>query len=198
MRRRMHFEEKDDRHGGAAGGQAVVGNSTRVREADLIALGSRLSALGSRLSALGSRLSALGSRLSALGSRLSALGSRLSALGSRLSALGSRLSALGSRLSAHNSRVNTLVGCQAFFRAVHNFFSLRAVATGKPRAQGGRSDHSQRHPLPISEAPHETGVSGFVEVSKDTGRRDTVRNFNVSTSDPSPVPLQFKRTSTGS
>ena len=66
--------------------------------------------------------------------------------------------------SAYNSRVKTLVGCQAFFREVHNFFSLRAVATGKPRAQGGRSDRSQRRPLPISEAPHETGVSGFVDV----------------------------------
>ena len=33
----MHFEEKDGRPGGAAGGQAVVGNSTREREADLTA-----------------------------------------------------------------------------------------------------------------------------------------------------------------
>ena len=37
VRRRMHFEEKDGRPGGAAGGQAVVGNSTREREADLTA-----------------------------------------------------------------------------------------------------------------------------------------------------------------
>ena len=31
-------------------------------------------------------------------------------------------------------------------------------------------------PLPISAAPHDTGVSGFVDVSKDTDRRDSVRN----------------------
>ena len=56
--------------------------------------------------------------------------------------------------------------CQAFFRAVHNFFSLHVVASGKPRVQGGRFDYSQRRPPPVSEAPHETGVSGFAEVSK--------------------------------
>ena len=58
------------------------------------------------------------------------------------------------------------------------------AATGKPHAQGGRSDRSQRHPLPISEAPHETG--------------DTVWNFERVHVRPVPVPLQFKHTSTGS
>ena len=32
-------------------------------------------------------------------------------------------------------------------------------------------------PRPISEAPHDTGLSGFVNVSKDIDRRDSVRNF---------------------
>ncbi len=32
-------------------------------------------------------------------------------------------------------------------------------------------------PPPISEAPPETGLSGFADVSKDTDRRDSVRNF---------------------
>ena len=36
--------------------------------------------------------------------------------------------------SAYNSRVKTLVGCQAIFQAVHNFFSFRTVANGIPRA----------------------------------------------------------------
>ena len=37
VRRRMHFEEKDGRPGGAVERQAVVGNSTRASEADLTA-----------------------------------------------------------------------------------------------------------------------------------------------------------------
>ena len=172
----------------------------------LSALGSRLSALGSRLSALGSRLSALGSRLSALGSRLSALGSRLSALGSRLSALGSRLSALGSRLSALGSRLSALIMratgpgrfCQAFFRAVHNVSPSAPFRLGNRARKATGPDRSQRRPLPISEAPHETSVSGFVDVSKDTDRRDTVWNFERVHGRPIPAPLQFKRAATGS
>ena len=50
---------------------------------------------------------------------------------------------------------------------------------------------------PISEAPHETGASGFVDVSKDTDRRDSVRNFERVHVRLVPFPLQFKRTSTG-
>ena len=40
-----------------------------------------------------------------------------------------------------------------------------------------QSDRSQRRLQPISEAPHETGVSGFVDVLKDTDCRDSVRSF---------------------
>ena len=54
--------------------------------------------------------------------------------------------------------------CQVFFRAIHNFFFLRAVAIVLNLAH-----------RPISEA----GVSGFVDVSKDTDRRDSVRNFEL-------------------
>ena len=41
---------------------------------------------------------------------------------------------------------------------------------------GGRSARSQRRHLPISEAPHDPGVSCFVNVSTDTARRDSVRH----------------------
>ena len=166
------------------------------------ALGSRLSALGSRLSALGSRLSALGSRLSALGSRLSALGSRLSALGSRLSALGSRLSALGSRLSAlgsHNESQRTKPLLSSLFSSHSRLFPNPAPLRpgNRVRKATGPIVHNVVCP-PISEAPHETGVSGFVDVSKDTDHRDSVRNFERVHVRPVPAPLQPKRTSTGS
>ena len=52
-------------------------------------------------------------------------------------------------------------------------------------------------PPPISEAPHETGVSG-VDVSKDTDRRDSVRNFQRVHLRPVPATLQFTRDLTGS
>ena len=75
-----------------------------------------------------------------------------------------------------------------FFEQPTTFSKPRPVPTGKPRAQGGRSDRSQRRPLPISEAPHETGVSGFVDVSKDTDRRDSVLNFERVHARPVPAP----------
>ena len=40
---------------------------------------------------------------------------------------------------------------------------------------------------PIAEAPHETGVSCFVEVSKDSSRRESVRNFERAHCPPAPL-----------
>ena len=44
---------------------------------------------------------------------------------------------------------------------------------------------------------HETGVSCFVDVSKDTDRRDSVRNFERVHVRSVSAPLQLKRASTG-
>ena len=77
---------------------------------------------------------------------------------------------------------------QAFFRAIHDFF---------PTSRFSGLIVLNLVPPPISEAPHETGLSGFVDVSKDTDRRDSVRNFEPVHLRPVPAPLQLKRASTG-
>ena len=55
-----------------------------------------------------------------------------------------------------------------------------------------RSDRSQRR-LPIAEAPHETGVAGFVDVSNDTDSRDSVQNLEPVPVRPVPPPLNFSK-----
>ena len=148
---RSENEKKDDCAGEARERQAVVGNSTLEREADLTAR------LGS--ARLGS--ARLGS--ARLGS--ARLGS--ARLGS--ARLGS--ARLG---SARLGSARLIIGDAKRSLDVKSFvepsilFSLRVVATGKSRAHGDGSDRSHRCPLPISAAPHDTGVSGFVEVSQDT------------------------------
>ena len=52
-------------------------------------------------------------------------------------------------------------------------------------------------PPPISEAPHETGVLGFVDASKDTDRRDSVRGIERARIRPVPAPLKPMRSATG-
>ena len=188
----MHFEEKDDRHGGAAGGQAVVGNSTLEREADLIALGSRLSALGSRLSALGSRLSALGSRLSALGSRLSALGSRLSALGSRLSALGSRLSALGSRLSALMMlSPDRIAFVKPFFEVFITFSPSAPLRPGNRTRKATAPIVLNVIPCRFQKRPMKPAYRASSRCRKTLTAEIQSGTSNVSTSDPSPLPYSL-------
>ena len=94
----------------------------------------------------------------------------------------------GERLQVYSS--------SRFFRAIHDF-------SQPPRHSGHgarvfRSDRSQRRPPALSEAPHETCESDFVDVSKDTDRRDSARNFERVHLRPVPATLQFTRDLTGS
>ena len=62
-----------------------------------------------------------------------------------------------------------------------------------------RSDRSQRR-LPIPEAPHETGVAGFVDVSNDTDRRDSVQNLELVHTCPRqarPSSFEFQQAGSG-
>ena len=72
-----------------------------------------------------------------------------------------------------------------------SLFSLRVLATGKSRRQGDGSDRAHRRRLPIAAVPHDTGVSGVVEVSNNTDRRVSVRNVERATSDPSRFPYSL-------
>ena len=74
-----------------------------------------------------------------------------------------------------------------------SLFSLRVVATGKSRRQGDGSDRAHRRRLPMAAVPHDTAVSGVVEVSNNTDRRVSVRNVERAHVKPALVTSQLTR-----
>ena len=129
-------------------------------------------------------------RGTALGSRLSALGSRLSALGSRLSALGSRLSALGSRLSALTMRANgPRCYCQAFFRAIHDFFQTpRRCNRGNRARKAAGPIVLNIVPCRFQKRPMKPAYRASSMCRKTLTAEIQCGTSNVSTSDPFPFP----------
>ena len=73
-----------------------------------------------------------------------------------------------------------------------SLFFLRVVATGESRGQGDGCDRAHRRCLPIAAVPHDTTVSGVVEVSNNTDRRVSVRNVERVTSDLSSLPRSLR------
>ena len=75
-----------------------------------------------------------------------------------------------------------------------NLFSSNPIIPPPPR-RCERETARARRPLrlfstsspPIAEVPHETGVSCFVEVSKDSSRRESVRTFERAHCPPAPL-----------
>ena len=196
-------KERNHRPGGATGGQAALaGGVAPVAEAQSWPrLGSaRLGSARLGSARLGSaRLGSARLGSARLGSaRLGSARLGSARLGSaRLGSARLGSARLGSaRLgSARNRRLNTRAGCQVFCRVVHPCSPSASLRPGESRGQGDGSDRAHRRRLPIAAVPHDTAVSGVVEVSNNTDRRVSVRNVERTQSKLGLVTTQLTRAS---
>ena len=101
-----------------------------------------------------------------------------------------KIQALGSRNESHR----TPPFCQAFFRAVHNLFALRAIASGKPRARRPLRLFSTSSPRPFQKRPMKPAYRASKMSRKTLTAGIQPGTSNVPTPGPPPRPSSLSET----